>query len=107
MPNWYTEFRDKLMKIILSDFPVLKENDRTYLLLLEGVINSTDELATLEIRKNPENYSFRISVSSSIYLSPLIKELNTLNNMCGIVVDFSKSIKSSCILFFKINLEDN
>lgn len=92
------------MDIHLIDLPIIRDNDRAYLYLLESVINSVDELSTLEIRKNPDNYSFRISLSGN-YVASLIKELNTLHNMIKIRVDFSKSIKSSSTLHFKINLE--
>ena len=92
------------MKVYFIDLPIVKDNDLTYFSILEAVVNSIDELSTLEIRKNTSNYSFRLSLSEPIYISPLIKELNSLHNMMKIRVDFSKSIKSSYILHFKINL---
>ena len=93
------------MEIIYHDLPILKENDRSYFRMLEAVINSVDELSILDIRRNLENFSFRIAMSSTVYITPLIQELNSLHNMINIKVDFSKSIKSSSSLSFKINLE--
>jgi len=87
----------------LIDIPILLDNDRSYLCLLESVINSVDELSSMEVRKNPNNFSFRIALSGN-YIPVLIKELNSLHNMMKIRVDFSKSIKSSSTLHFKINL---
>lgn len=93
------------MKTILKDFPgVLLENDKAYFATLEGVINTIDELSTLEIRKGIREYIFRISISSPSYLTPLIKELNSLHNMFSIRVQFSKSIKTSSSISYKIFL---
>jgi len=90
------------VNIHFIDLPIIKDNDRAYLYLLESVINSVDELSTLEVRKNPNNFSFRIALSGN-FVDPLIKELNSLHNLIKVKVDFSKSIKTSSTLYFKIN----
>lgn len=92
------------MQVVFNDFQVLRENDKTYFHILESVINSVDELSILEVRKNRDNYSFRLSISESGYIVPLIRELNAMHNKFNIKVDFSKSIKSSAVINFKINL---
>lgn len=92
------------MRIIYKDINLLPDNDRGYISMLEAVINTVDEFSTLEIRRNITDYSFRIAITSQDYLPRLIKELNQLNNLIGIKVDFSKSIRSSSSLAFKINL---
>lgn len=93
------------METNFIDLPVLKDNDKCYFSVLEGVINSIDPLSTLEVRKNLNNYSFRIAVTNSDVLPTLIKDINALHNMIGIKVDFSKSIKKSFSVSFKINLD--
>lgn len=92
------------MEIVYHDLPILRENDRSYFKVLEAVINSVDELSILEIRRNMENFSFRIAMSSTVYITPLMQELINLHNLFRIKVDFSKSIKSSSSLSYKINL---
>lgn len=91
------------MKIIYKNIgSVVLENDRAYLNVLEAVLNSVDELCTLEINKEPKAYSFRVATSSPSYLTPIIESLNSLHNAFNIKVDFSKSIKSSSSIFYKI-----
>lgn len=93
------------MKVYFKDIPkIMLENDKAYFQLLEASIEAVDELSTLEIRKNPTDYSFRVAISSPIYLNSLVKSLNDLHNLIGIAVEYSKSIKSSYALFFKIPL---
>ena len=92
------------MRVIFKDVSLIPDNDISYFHLLESVINTTDELSTLEVRKNLNSYNFRIAVSAKEYLLGLIEELNNLHNLIGIKVDFSKSIKSSSSISFKINL---
>jgi len=93
------------MKIIKVGFPqILPENDKSYFAILESVINTIDELSTMEIIKCPDSYTFRIAITSPSSLSPLIKSLNQLHNLLSIRVIFSKSIKSSSSISFKIKL---
>jgi len=92
------------MEVCFINLPILKDNDNSYFELLRGVINSVDELSTLEIRKNLDSYTFRLSLSEFIYVGELIKQLNSLHNLLKIRVIYSKSIKSSCVINFKINL---
>jgi hypothetical protein len=91
------------MKLIYKDVPkVIPENEMAYFSILESVVNSIDELSTLEIRKNVDNYSFRVAITSPSYLSPLVEQLNHLHNLLRIHVNYSKSIKSSSSLSYKI-----
>ena len=47
-------------------FPeVMPDNEIAYFAHLEGVINSVDELSTLEITRNPHSYHFQASTQSS------------------------------------------
>jgi len=91
------------MQVIYRFVTVLPENEKSYFSVLEGLINSVDEFSTLEIRRNLDNYSFRIATSSPIYRSSLIEELNKLHNLFRIKVDFSKSMKTTSTISYKIN----
>ncbi len=93
------------MRIVRRGFPeILPENDKSYFAMLEGVVNSVDELSTMEIVKGPDSYTFRIAITSPSYLTPLIHLLNEMHNVFSIRVNFSKSIKSSASLSYKIPL---
>lgn len=94
------------MDIQRKDFPlIINDNDERYLGLLVGVIESVDELASLLIVKSPNGLYFRLSPSIPKYNNPLIEEIIRLNNLFGIKLDMSKSIKSSGVLSFKIHLK--
>lgn len=93
------------MIVYFRDIPkVIPDNERSYFNLLEAVLNTVDELSTMEVRKNPTNYLFRISTSSPIYLNPIIEKLNDLHNMLGIRLTYSKSIKNLSSISFSIPL---
>lgn len=73
-------------------------------MLLEGVICSVDELCSLEISKNNDGYQFRIAASLPKYNNMLLEEILKLNNLLGIRLDLSKSIKTSTSLNFSVSL---
>jgi hypothetical protein len=81
---------------------LISDNDEVYLQNLIGVCDSVDELACMSISKTPHSMNFRIAPSTSQYLEPLLKEILKLNNMFGIRITMSKSMKSSCVINFSI-----
>lgn len=86
-------------------FPeVMPDNESAYFAHLEGVINSVDELSTLEITKNPHAYHFRLAPSLPKYNEMLLEEILKLHNIFQIKLNLSKSIKSSATITFEINL---
>jgi len=86
-------------------FPeVLQDNELAYFAHLEGVINSVDELSSLEITKNPHSYHFRLAPSLPKYNEMLLQEILKLHNIFQIKLNLSKSIKSSATLVFSIEL---
>ena len=86
-------------------FPkVMRDNDEVFLAHLEGIISSVDELCSLEITKNTDSYKFRIATSLPKYNNMLIEELLKFCNLFHIRIDMSKSIKTSSVITFKINL---
>ena len=83
----------------------MQDNEIAYLAHLEGIIDSVDELSTLEITKNPHTYHFRLAASLPKYNDMLLEELLKFHNLLQIKLNLSKSIKSSATIVFEINLD--
>jgi hypothetical protein len=95
------------MKINKKFFPaVMQDNELAYFAHLQGVIDSVDELSTLEVVKNPNSLHFRLAPSLPKYNELLLEEILKLHNMLQIQLDLSKSIKSSAAITFEINLDN-
>jgi len=95
------------MQIHKKFFPeVMQDNELAYFAHLEGLIDSVDELSTMEITKAPHSYHFRIAPSLPKYNNMLIEELLKFHNMFQIKLNMSKSIKTSATIGFEINLEN-
>ena len=93
------------MEINRKHFPkVMQDNDEIFLAHLEGVISSVDELCSLEITKSLESYRFRIACSLPKYNNILIEEILKFCNMFKIRLDMSKSITTTSVITFEINL---
>lgn len=83
---------------------IIQDNEQVYFQHLEAVIDSVDELSSLQITKLKEGYLFRLAPSLPKYNNMLIKEILKLHNLYNIHLDMSKSIKTSATITFKINL---
>jgi hypothetical protein len=83
---------------------VIPDNDMIYLNRLVAIIESVDELSSLEITKNPHSYQFRLVASLPKYNELLLEELLKFHNLLRIKLNLSKSIKSSSTICFEINL---
>ena len=95
------------MQVNKRFFPkVMQDNDTLYLAHLEGIINSVDELSSLEITKNTNSYRFRLAPSLPKYIPMLLEEILKFHNMFRIKLDLSKSIKSSGTIVFEITLNE-
>ena len=93
------------MQVNRRYFPaILLDNDENYLQHLCGAIEAVDELSSLEIVKTPTSYHFRLAPSMPRYSEMLLKEILKLHNIFKIRLDLSKSIKSSAVLSFSIEL---
>ena len=91
------------MQIIYRFFPeILTDNDENYFQLISAIIESVDELASLEVCKMPTSYNFRIIPSMPKYTNTLIQELTKLHNLFKIHMEIGKSIKSSSVIIYKI-----
>ena len=94
------------MQINRRFFPnVIPDNEMAYFAHLQGIIDSIDELSSLEITKKPHSYHFRLAPSVPMYNEMLLQEILRFHNMLNIHLELSKSIKSSGTLVFEINLD--
>lgn len=94
------------MEINTKNFPkVMKDNDIIFLSHLEGIINSVDELCSVEITKLTSSYNVRIAPSMPRYTNMLIEELVKFHNLFGIRMDMSKSITTSALITYKVKFE--
>ena len=93
------------MQLSTKFFPkVMQDNETAYLSHLYGIIDSVDELSTLEITRNPTSYHFRLAPSLPKYNNMLLEELLKFHNMLQIQLNLSKSIKSSATIVFDISI---
>lgn len=93
------------MQINRRFFPaILLDNEEVYFAHLEGVLSSVDELASLEITKAPNAYHFRLAPSLPKYSEMLLQEILKLHNVFNIRLNLSKSIKTSGVIAFEIEL---
>lgn len=83
----------------------MHDNDETFISHIEGIISSVDDLCSLEITKLSDSFKFRIAASLPKYNNMLIEELLKFFNLFNIRVDMSKSIKTSSVITFEINLQ--
>jgi hypothetical protein len=93
------------MEVHRSGFPEISlDNDEVFLGYLKAIVEATDEYSSLEITKTPTKFNFRIAPSTSQYLEPLLKEILKLNNMFGIHLELSKSMKTCGSITFSIDI---
>jgi hypothetical protein len=94
------------MQVEKKFFPkIMRYNDELYFAHLEGVVESVDELCSMEITNRQSSFSFRIAPSLPKYTNMLIEELFKFHNRFGIKLDMSKSIKTNAVISFDIRLE--
>ena len=95
------------MRVKRDFFPlILKENETSYFAGIEGIISSVDELSSLQITFTGTKYVFRLAPSHPKYINLIIEELIKFHNLLNIRLDFSKSIKTTAIILFKLSLEE-
>lgn len=80
----------------------IPDNDASYISLLEGMVNSVDDHSIMTISKTPAGWLFRISPSSPRYINLLIEQITSMNKYMGIMLNFSKSMKTSSSIQFSI-----
>lgn len=93
------------MELVKKYFPeILTDNDAMYFARLEGLIDSIDELSSMQITKNINAYHFRLAPSHPRYLEMLFQELLKFHNLYNIRLNISKSIKTTGTISFEIIL---
>jgi hypothetical protein len=93
------------MQVEKRFFPkIMTDNDEIYFSHLEGVIDSVDELSSMEITKHPKSYTFRLAPSLPKYTNAIIEELFKFHNQFQIKLNMSKSIKTNAVITFSIKL---
>jgi hypothetical protein len=93
------------MNVITKFFPeIIQDNDMIYFARLEGLIESIDELSSLQITRNTNAYHFRLAPSHPKYIEVLFRELLNFHNMYNIRLNISKSIKTTGTISFEITL---
>ena len=95
------------MQVNRKFFPQrMQDNDETFIASLLGVIESIDELCSVEITKKPIAYHFRIAASVPKYNNMLIEEILKFCNLFHIKLDMAKSIKTSSVITFNITINN-
>ena len=93
------------MDIVRKFFPeIIQDNDMVYFARLEGMIDSIDELSSMQITKNSNSYQFRLAPSHPKYIEMLLDEVLKFHNIYGIRLNLSKSIKTTGTISFEIIL---
>lgn len=93
------------MNITKKHFPkIIQDNDELFISYLIGVIESVDELCSLEITKYNNSYRFRIAPSIPRYTNMLIEEIIKFYNMFNIRIELSKSIKTTAVISFIVEI---
>jgi hypothetical protein len=94
------------MEVHRREFPtIMLDNDEIFINKIVGVVESVDELSSMEITKTGHSYNFRIAPSIPKYLEPILYEVLKFNNMFGIHLDLGKSMKVSSTVNFEITLD--
>jgi len=83
---------------------ILPDNEEAYFSHLKGIVESVDELSSMQITKLNNSYHFRIAPSVPRYTELLLQEILKFHNVYGIKLTLSKSIKSSATIVFEIEL---
>lgn len=82
----------------------MQDNDEVFLAHLTGVIESVDELCSLEITKATFSFKFRLAPSLPKYSDMLLLEIFKFCNLFGIKLILGKSIKTTAVISFEIAL---
>lgn len=81
---------------------IVLDNDEIFFQKIIGVIESVDELSSVEITKGYDALQFRVAPSLPLYTNMLLQEILKFSNLFGWRIDMSKSMKTSSVINFKI-----
>lgn len=92
------------MKIIKEGFPsIINDNEDTYFKHVEGIVSSIDEYGSVSVTKTIDGIVVRITPSDYKSLLTMLQEIKRLHTKFGLIVDFSKSMKSANNICYNIN----
>lgn len=92
------------MRIYRVNFPaILSENEEAYFRHLEGIISSNDTEAMVEVTRRHDGIAVRIVPSSNRAQVLLLQSVKRMHTLLGLNVEFSKSMRASSNIYFKIN----
>ena len=81
---------------------IITDNEESYISLLEGAVSAVDEYSRMVITRFSFDFHFRIVPSEGVFLNDIVKEVLKVNNLVGIKVEMSKSVKSTAAIEFLI-----
>jgi len=85
---------------------IMLDNESAYFAHITAVIDSVDELASMEITRTTHSYHIRIAPSLPKYAQMILKEILKLNTIYGIHLELSKSIRLSSTVDFQIEMPE-
>lgn len=92
------------MRIERLNFPdTIPDNEATYLNYLEGLVESVDIHSDMMIYRKEDGVLVRISPSEPAHFGEILTVIKRFHTMLGIQVDFSKSMKVTSSISYKIN----
>lgn len=92
------------MKIVKDGFPtIISDNEDTYFKHIEGIVSSLDEYGSVSATKKIDGILVRITPSDYKALLIILQEIKKLHTKFGLIVDFSKSMKSANNICYNIN----
>jgi hypothetical protein len=96
------------MTLTKIGFPsILDDNEVAYYSMLQAVIESVDELASLRITRKPEAVSFILAPSTPMYTQMLLGEILSYHRAMHIKLSLSKSIRTTTTIQFEIPLGES
>ncbi len=95
------------MQLNISGFsPTMRDNDLAYLSHLQGIINSVDELSSVQVTNTPSGIRVRIAPSTPEYSQPVLKIIKDFHYLLNLRIEFSKSIRRTSTVEYQIYLEE-
>jgi hypothetical protein len=96
------------MELNKIGFPaVLEDNELAYYSMLQAVIESVDELASMRITRKPTAVSFILVPSTPKYSQPLLQEVLSFHRVMGLKLNLSKSIRTTTTIQFEISFGES
>lgn len=86
-------------------FPqIIPDNEETYMKYLEGMVESIDCDASIQITKAITALHIRIAPSVPNNINQIVESLNRVHNRLGLRLTYAKSMKSSSAINFSLEI---